>query len=224
MRVRTFLAVAAFATTSLSLGACANQGHDSPGTTSTVAETPSPPSAYSSAVWPIESGPLRYATPEQAAQGFATDYLKISNPVIDSFQQGDSRSGEVPIRPTSTGPVTTVMVRQLGSASSWWVVGAGTDAIQLSEPKWGASISSPVALVGAAGVFEGTVQTQIRQSDDGATVLGAGIVTGGMAMTPFSGVLTFSKPSTQRGAVVLFTLSPKDGSVLEASVTQITFG
>jgi hypothetical protein len=175
-------------------------------------------------VWPTAASTTRYRTPESAAQGFATDYLHMTNPVINGFQQGDARSGEVPVQPNSTGPVTTVLVRQLGSDNSWWILGAGTASINLSAPVWNARLSSPVTLTGTSVAYEGTVQTQVRQ-DDTTKPLGEGYVTGGStAMGPFSGSLAFTKPTTKYGAVVLFTISAKDGSVIEASVIRVQFG
>ena len=115
-------------------------------------------------------------------------------------------------------------MRKLGSDNSWWVLGAGTAAIRLTEPVWNASITSPVALKGTAMAYEGTVQTQVRE-DDNSKPLGEGYVTGrGDAMGPFSGSLAFAKATSKYGAVVLFTISAKDGSVVEASVIRVRFG
>ena len=175
-------------------------------------------------MWPTAASTTRFRTPESAAQSFAVDYLHMTNPVINGFQQGDARSGEVPVQPNSTGPVTTVLVRQLDPDNSWWVLGAGTASINLSAPAWDASISSPVTLTGTSVAYEGTVHTQVRQ-DDTTKPLGEGYVTGGStAMGPFSGSLAFTKPTTKYGAVLLYTTSAENGAVLEASVTRIAFG
>jgi len=142
------------------------------------------------------------------------------NPVIGQFQQGDARSGEVPVQPSTTGPVTTVLVRQLGPDNSWWVLGAGTAAINLTAPTWNASISSPLALKGTSMAFEGTVQAQVR--DDNNAPLGKGYVTGGTtSMGPFSGSLAFAKATTKYGAVVLYTTSAENGAVMEAAVMRV---
>jgi hypothetical protein len=211
---------------SLAVVACTNNASTSSSTSTKVpasTSTTSPQSSTWTAVWPTASSSTRYGTPEEAARGFATDYLHIVDPVVGPFQQGDFRSGEVPVQPSSTGPVTTVLVRQLGSDSSWWVLGAGTAAIRLTDPAWNSLITSPVTLRGAAMAFEGTVQTQVRE-DGNSKPLGEGFVTGGMEMTPFSGSLVFSRASTKYGAVVLYTISAKDGAVLEASVIRVRFG
>jgi hypothetical protein len=120
--------------------------------------------------------------------------------------------------------VTTVLVRQLGSDNSWWVLGAGTASINLSAPVWNAAISSPVTLTGTSVAYEGTVQTQVRQ-DDTTKPLGEGYVTGGStAMGPFSGSLAFTKATVKYGAVVLYTTSAENGAVMEASVIRVQFG
>jgi hypothetical protein len=43
-------------------------------------------------------------------------------------------------------------------------------------------------------------------------------------MGPFSGSLAFTKATTNYGAVVLYTISAKDGAVLGASVIRVRFG
>ncbi len=206
------------------IGCSSNPSSTSSTTTTTVAttSTTSLESATWTAVWPTTASSTRYQTPDAAAQGFATAYLHMVNPMIGAFEQGDGRSGEVPVQPSSSGPVTTVLVRQLGPDNSWWVLGAGTAAIALTEPVWNASITSPVTLKGTAMAYEGTVQTQVRE-DDNSKPLGEGYVTGRSdAMGPFSGSLAFTKASTKYGAVVLYTTSAENGAVMEASVIRVS--
>jgi len=209
----------------LALGAVAcSSGTTSSSTTresTTSQRTTEPVPATTSAVWPLAASTTRYATPEAAATGFATQYLGMTTPAVGTFAQGDSRSGEVPVRSTPTGPITTVLVRQLGKGSSWWVLGCGAQDITITTPVWDTSVSSPVALTGSSLAFEGTVQTQVRQ-DGTMQPLGAGFVTGGSTeKAPFSGTLGFATPSASRGAVVLQAISAKDGSVVEASVVRV---
>jgi len=125
------------------------------------------------------------------------------------------------VRSTPTGPITTVLVRQLGTGSSWWVLGCGAEDITITTPAWDASVSSPVSLTGSSLAFEGTVQTQVRQ-DGASKPLGMGFVTGGSTeKAPFFGTLDFATPTASHGAVVLQAISAKDGSVLEASVVRV---
>jgi hypothetical protein len=164
-------------------------------------------------VFPTGSGAAYFTDPVAVATAFATHYAGFVEPVVGSFQRGDVRSGEVAIRPSATGPVTTVLVRQLGPDGRWWVLGASTAAITLRTPAWFASISSPVTLQGTSSAFEGTVQTQIREDGNGAP-LGRGFVTGGSTGPgPFEGALAFAKPTQKYGALVLYTTSQEGAPV-----------
>ncbi len=179
------------------------------------------------AVFPTGSGATGFTNPVAAATAFATDYAGFVHPVVEPFQSGDSRSGEVPIRPAASGPVTTVFVRQLGSEGRWWVLGASTAAITLNSPTWSAPISSPVTLKGISSAYEGTVQTQVRE-DGSDRPLGQGFVTGGSTgPSPFQGTLTFTTPTQKYGALVLYTTSQEGalaGHTREAMVIRIRFG
>jgi Immunoglobulin-like domain of bacterial spore germination len=194
--------------------------------TSTTATSTSAPTTLpvdtSIAVWPFPSSTTRFSDPVSAARGFATDYVGFTNPVVGEFRQGDARSGEVPVQSKATGPVTTVLVRQLGD--SWWVLGASTPNIQLTSPAALTAISSPVPLQGTSTAFEATVNTQVRQ-DSSTQTLGTGIVMGGAngQMGSFDGTLAFDPPSTSSGAVTLLTRSSEDGSVTEATVVRVNF-
>ena len=162
-----------------------------------------PASSVQTAVWPWASSAIRYSTAEAAATGFATDYLHMTSPVVGAFAQGDS---------------------QLGPDASWWVLGAGAADISVAAPSWNAVVTSPVTFAGTSVAFEGTVQTQVRQ-DGVAEPLAMGFVTGGgTQMAPFAGTLAFPAPTAARGAVVLETISAKDGSVVQASVVRIRLG
>src|SRR5579864_5530215 len=180
--------------------------------------------AIDSAVWPFVSGSTRYRDPVLAAQGFAVTYLGFVAPVVGAFRQGDSRSGEVAVRANSSGPETTVMVRQLAADDTWWVLGASTADLQLQAPSWNASITSPVTLSGQSTAFEATVNVEIRQ-DDTLTPLTSDVVMGGSngEMGPFSKAVAFAKPAARRGAIVLKTISAKDGNIAEASVVRVQF-
>lgn len=177
------------------------------------------------AVWPFVTSSTRYDDAIAAARGFATDFVGFSAPVVGEFMQGDSRSGEVEIRPRANGPVTTVFVRQLGPDDRWWVLGAVTAGLQLAEPEALATVSSPVRLQGMSTAFEATVGVEIRQ-DDSRTPLATGFVMGGSMgeMGPFDSTFTFGRPGAPSGAVMLFTESMENGQIWEASVVRIHFG
>ena len=180
--------------------------------------------AAETAVWPGQDSPVRYRDPFAVARAFATDYVGFVDPVVGPFRQGDSRSGEVDVRPSATGPATVVLVRQVLSDDSWSVLGATTTNLRLETPAALTEISSPVTLTGTSTAFEGTVQTEIRQ--DGATApMGTGFVTGGAngQFGPFRDTLAFTRPTTRAGALLLYTVSMENGHVWEATVLRIYF-
>jgi len=222
-------------TTTASSRATTSTGISSSSTSASTSTGPSSPSTSSAtpttaggelwtAVWPAASGSVRYHDPVTAARTFAVEYLHFVRPVVGAFQQGDSRSGEVPIRPTSNGPLTTIAVRQLGADASWWVVGAATPNINVTEPPALATITSPVALRGTSTAFEATVQVSIRE-DGGAAPLAEGYVMGGAngRMGPFSATLPFARPTSPYGAIVFTTVSAADGNVWESGVIRVRF-
>lgn len=198
-----------------------------PGSTSEPSPSPSGPVTVvdrSTAVWPSEGSGVRPADPVEAARGFAVDFLGFSDPVVGAFRAGDSRSGEVEVRPVGNGPVTTVLLRRLAGEETWSVLGAATAEIVVTEPAASAEIRSPVTVRGSALAFEGTVRVQVRQ-DGSRTPLGEGFVTGGGdRMRPFEGSVGFRDPSAAYGALVLFTASEEDGRVWTATVLRVRLG
>ena len=235
MRFRPSLTAVLLVVLPATAASCGGGGTSTSGTTASkpalttsttsraVPSTVPPPPPTSAAVWPTTMSGTRYETPAAAAQGFATSFLHMAGPIVGTFQQSSTGSGQVPIQATGTGPVTTVAVSRLGSDQSWWVTGSSTPDIRLTQPTSGALVSSPVMLAGSAQAFEGVVKTQVRE-DDNTQPIGDGVVTAGMAMTPFTGSVTYSAARTKYGALVLFTVSAKDGSVVEASVTRLRLG
>jgi hypothetical protein len=196
-----------------------------PTTTPGTSAVPPPrvPLDASTAVFPDASSTVRFPDPVQAARAFAVDFVGFTDPLVGEFMQGDARSGEVEVRPTADGPVTTVFLRQLTPGQSWWVLGAATANISTDAPGPGDTITSPVTVSGSALAFEGTVNVEVRQ-DGTRQPLGTGVVTGGGdVLRPFSGQIEFSTPTAEYGAVVFLTHSEQDGRVWEAGVIRVRF-
>jgi hypothetical protein len=192
--------------------------------TSGPTTTTTGPIDHSAAVWPFAASAIRYSDPLAAARGFASDFVGFQAPLVGAFQRGAPLSGEVAVRPRTGGPVTQVAVRQFAPGDSWWVVGATTADIRLSDPAPLTTIASPVRLRGSSTAFEGTVQTDVRQ-DGAVTPLGSGFVMGGSSgvLAPFDGTLTFIRPSEAAGAIVLHTVSAENGAVMQATVVRVRF-
>lgn len=190
-----------------------------PGTTLTTTTTTVP--VAGSALWPAPGTSTSFGSPADAARSFAVDFLHFRDPVVGTFLAGDSRSGEVPVRPAARGPVTTVLVRQLDADGTWSVLGATTPNIRLDSPDAGEEIASPVRVRGRALAFEGTVRVEVRT--DGVTdAVGSGFVTGGGdELRPFEGMIRFDAGTARRGALVLFTQSARNGEVWEAMALRV---
>ncbi|HVJ98489.1 MAG TPA: Gmad2 immunoglobulin-like domain-containing protein [Acidimicrobiia bacterium] len=120
--------------------------------------------------------------------------------------------------------MTTVLVRQMGSDNSWWVLGSSTPNIVMQAPAAGATIASPTSLRGTSTAFEATVNYALNQ-DDHAAPLKEGIVMGGANgdMGPYSATVTFPTPASARGSLVMYTISAESGNVAEASVVRVAF-
>jgi len=196
-----------------------------PPTSGTTATTVTAPVDTSVAAWPQVGSTLRYDNPVAAARGFAVNFLGFINPVVGPFQAGDTRSGEIEVRAKATGPATTMFVRQLDVDNSWWVLGAATDNIRVTEPSALDTISSPVHLTGTSTAFEATVSVLIYGDGD-MTPLARRFVMGGSngEFGPFDALFEFSSPgAATAGTVVLFTESMEDGRMWEASVIRVRF-
>ncbi|MGB3411061.1 MAG: Gmad2 immunoglobulin-like domain-containing protein [Microthrixaceae bacterium] len=175
------------------------------------------------AVWPFVADGTRFSDPTKLASSFATEYLGFVDPIAGEFQQGDSRSGEVAITTRADGPVTTVLVRQL-DGDDWWVIGATTPNLVIEAPAALASVTSPVTVSGQSTAFEGTINLEVRE-DGRLDPLAEGFTNGGAngQMGPFSTALNLNEGGSSAGAIIVKTLSAKDGSIDEASVVRVKF-
>jgi hypothetical protein len=189
--------------------------------TTTVAPAPGVDTA--TAVYPFGPAGSGFDDPVALVSAFAQDWIGFTDPIVGEFMAGDSRSGEVEVRPLADGPVTMVFVRQLGPDNSWWVLGTATANITVDQPSTGATVSSPVTVSGNALAFEGNVAVEVRQ-DGSVEPIGSRTVTGGGdVMRPFQGQIQYSTPSQQYGALVFMTRSAMDGRVWEAAVLRVQF-
>lgn len=193
-----------------------------PETTTTEPTTRPDPVDAREAVFPFAEDSLRFDDPNEAVAAFAEGYLGFVDPVYSDFRQGDSRSGEVGLRPTANGPETTVFVRQLDD--TWWIIGAASENIVVNQPAAGDVLVSPVDLTGEALAFEGTVNVELwtdRADEPLATTFVTG---GGDVLRPFEGTLTFERtPATKSGALLFRVYSPEDGRVWQAGVVRVHF-
>jgi hypothetical protein len=193
-------------------------------TSTTIGAIPHRMAQPVSAIWPFAATVNRFDSPVLAAQAFTTAYLGIANPIMGVYRRGDGRSGEIEVRATPRGAATTILVRKLATTDSWWVLGASCPDITVVSPSSSETISSPVVLKGRSTAFEAVVNVDIRQ-DGSLTSLQRARATGGSmgVLRPFRKSITFQRPTAPRGAVLLRTISAKDGHVIEAAVIRVTF-
>ncbi len=187
------------------------------------------PDAYIGAVWPwpdAADGPAaqRFTDPVDAATRFAIDFVGFVDPVVGEFQQGDTRSGEVEIRNRTDGPPTTVFVRQLGIDDTWWVLGAASGNIMITQPEALEMLDGSLVVEGQARTFEGNVEVVLRAdglSDplliDTVTGRGDGV------FGPFEETFAFEPPASDAGAALFIARSAEDGNVWEVGVVRVRF-
>lgn len=192
-------------------------------TLTTQTTTTIDPQQYRSAVWPDPASAVRYAEPRAAARGFAEDFLGFGDPVVGPFLQGDSRSGEVEFRPTDTGPVTTVFVRQLDAAGTWWILGSVTGNISLESPGGLEEIDSPLVVSGSALAFEGVVDVELRADGSTSPLTEGSVIGGGTSQERFERSFEWVNPGEGAGALILMTISMEDGQPWEAVVVRVLF-
>jgi hypothetical protein len=197
-------------------------------TSDTASSTTTAPASISvdearTVVWPRPGTGTVYDAPTDAARGMATGLAGFTDPLVGEFRQGDSRSGEVDIRPRSTGPATTVLVRQL-SDGHWYAIGASSDDLQLGSPDAGTAVSSPVTVSGRSRAFEGTIIVTVLAQGDPTPLGREPLIGGGGELGPFSGTVRFDLPDdAATGAIMLTTDSAEDGRIWQATVVPVSF-
>ena len=189
-------------------------------TTTTFASTVSP----AAPLFPDPGSSRRFDDPVAVALAWVTEVVGFVDPIVDPFQPGDGRSGEVAIRSVAEGAPTAVLVRQLED-DTWFVIGATTDSIRLSTPAPGATIRSPQPLAGAAYAFEGTVSVRlfvdgVAQPIARSTVTGRG----DGVLGDFAESIDFTAPAGARyGVLLLSEASARDGATVAATAIRVAF-
>lgn len=190
----------------------------------TMPSTPESPLDRSTMVWPDAGSVVRFTTAADAARSFATDLVGFTNPIVGEYVPSQRGSGgTVQVQATLAGAATQVEVREDALDHTWWVGGASTANIVVSDPPVMGVVSSPAVARGNALAFEGNVQVEVRGDGvDGA--IGTGTVTGGgAAMGPFEGQISFDPGMAKAGSFVFRTRSAENGAVMEATVIRVRF-
>lgn len=140
------------------------------------------------AVWPAPD--VVFATPEEAAADFVETVFDVP-PTLGEFRAGDARSGEIEVLSPGDGdgatpsPRALLLLRQLGSASGWFVIGAVNEFTSIENPSAGATVdAASVTVEGVGRGFEGTVTVTGFVAGDAGSVLDLVITRGGPFADP----------------------------------------
>ena len=211
-------------------------------TTSSTSTTAVAPARgdVTTAIWPFTTsaeldayeanpGVGMFFDPEATALELARAYLGMPAPVRDgAVERPAADRAVVRVRPKpSSHAVTVVAMRRFdGAGGPWSVTGATTEDIQLDVPGAGDRVASPVHVAGRSIAFEAVVHAEVREDGQafGQSLAATTVMGGGTEMEPFGGDITFDRPTRPAGAVVLFTDSAEDGSIVEATVVRVRFG
>jgi hypothetical protein len=166
----------------------------------------------------------------KAAAYFLRTELGFKDPITEPVEV-TADEAEIDVRPkdvaegdrVSPGVPTTVSLRREGG--TWVVTGATTGNIEVTSPKPGARVTSPVTVRGRSDSHEGNVVVEVRANRTGKDPeLGQKPVTGGaFGMAPFEGEVPY-EGGEGAGWVVFFTGSEVDGQILEAAVVPVQLG
>ena len=191
------------------LGLTVGCGDSSPSgsTTTPTTTTPTTPALEQPAIWPAVD--VQFASPELAAEDFVTNALDV--PVsLGAFQAGDARSGEIALQFMGEGgsgpPIvrSTLLLRQLGSTGSWYLIGAANDNASITVPAAGATVpAGPVTVRGTARGFEGAVNVTAFVAGDAGTELDTALAMGGSLATPKPYTVTLDLSAAHPGDTVV---------------------
>lgn len=209
-------------------------------TATTVATAPTVPAAdVTTAIWPFTSqeqldayaaspGVGMFFDAEATALEFARAYLGMPDPERDPADRSEVGTDDrttVVVRPKPTSSVTTAIELQRfdGPDGPWSIIGASTDDIVVDQPETGATIHTPVHVTGRSIAFEAVVRVEIREDGQafGESLGASTVMGGGTEVAPFAGDIDFAPPTVRRGAVVFFTDSAEDGSIVQATVVRV---
>jgi hypothetical protein len=86
-------------------------------------------------------------------------------------------------------------------------------AVLVEQPRWDASVSSPLRVTGTADVFEAVFFLELRDSAGHVLVTQRVKATSGTGTRgTFAATLSFTAPAPGTGTLVAFTRSPKNGA------------
>jgi hypothetical protein len=171
--------------------------------------------------------------PDRAAKAAAVAFMRelgMRDPVAASYRRTGAATAEVGLHPRAGEggrllDTVTTKVQLHRYTNGWVATGARADTIEVEQPLPFSRISSPVPVSGMSVAYEGTVHVTVTEDRRGADrVLGKGFVTGGAdSLGPFSGQVTFTRPTGDAGWVVFTPDSGADLGVFTATAVRVRF-
>lgn len=129
--------------------------------TSSAVESTVPPPLEQPAIWPASG--VVFDDPELAAADFVVHVLGVP-PVLGPFEAGDSRSGEIEVLSPGS-PATsrgTLLMRQLGPSSGWFITGIANDVANVTLPAQGDVVPRGALTIEGTGYgFEASVSISV---------------------------------------------------------------
>jgi len=171
--------------------------------------------------------------PDRAAKAAAVAFMRelgMRDPVAASYRRTGAATAEVGLHPRAGEggrllDTITTKVQLHRYTNGWVATGAMAGTIEVEQPLPFSRISSPLPVSGMSVAYEGTVHVTVTEDRRGADrVLGNGFVTGGAdSLGPFSGQVTFTRPTGDAGWVVFTPDSGADLGVFTATAVRVRF-
>ncbi|MFZ9628047.1 MAG: Gmad2 immunoglobulin-like domain-containing protein [Ilumatobacteraceae bacterium] len=142
----------------------------SPSTSTEPTDSTVPPPLEQPAIWPASG--VVFDDPEMAAADFVVHVLGVP-PVLGPFMPGDSRSGEIELQSPggSSSGRGTLLLRQLGPASGWFVTAIANDVAAVTLPAQGDVVPRGALTVeGMAYGFEASVSIAVYLAGEGVAL------------------------------------------------------
>jgi hypothetical protein len=174
-------------------------------------------------MWPAAD--VVFATPEEAAADFVSQVLGVP-PELGEFMAGDQRSGEIEVfSPGEGGPGSRVvrsllLLRMLGPADGWFVIGAVSEGVSITSPEAGGTVpAASLDVVGRGRGYEATLIVKVHLQGSATPLLEPVIATGGALETPEPYTARLDLSSVPAGSrVLLLETDPGEFSAIPIEV------
>ena len=161
------------------------------------------------AIWPAAD--VVFTTPEEAAADFVSKVLQVPV-VLSEFAAGDSRSGEFELWFEENGnPIDSsrglLLMRKLGPASGWFVLGVANDFATISVPEFGATVpAGPLTVEGTFIGFEASGTIYAYVAGDAGRLLDSQQTMAGSMGVPGPYSVTLDLSGAEPGSTVMLVV------------------